>query len=479
MKLLCEYKCSSENNYTPYLDVKEKTHLDFFRPGELRKKQLRLSALPEREVVKHFTKLSETNYHIDKGMYPLGSCTMKYNPKVNEDTANFNKITNLHPETPIGNIQGALKIMFSLGEFLKEISGMDAITLQPAAGSHGEITGLLIIRDYFNYKGENRKTILVPDTAHGTNPASSKRAGFEIKEVKSNKNGILDSQSLKKHINRQVAALMITNPNTLGIFESDIKDLSKILHQNGSLLYMDGANLNALLGSSKAGKFGVDIIHFNPHKTFSTPHGGGGPGSGPLAVKKNLAEFLPVPTVEFNGNEYLLNYNIKHSIGKVSSFYGAFSVIVKAYTYIRTLGSIGLLSASRQAIINSNYLLAQLKKEYNIPYHKNCMHEFVVSALNLKKEGIKALDIAKTLLDMGFHAPTIYFPLIVPEAMMIEPTETESKETLDCFIDAMKQIAKQAKDNSEELIRNPRKTPVGRLDETKANRELNVNWQKC
>ena len=479
MKLLCEYKSSSENNYTPDLDIKEKPHVDFFKAGELRKKQLRLSSLPEREVVKHFTKLSETNYHIDKGMYPLGSCTMKYNPKVNEDTANLNQLANLHPETPAGEIQGALKIMFSLGEFLKEISGMDAITLQPAAGSHGELTGLLIIRNYFNCKEGTRKTILVPDTAHGTNPASSSRAGFEIKEVKSNENGILNSQSLKKHMDEKVAALMITNPNTLGLFESDIKNLSNILHENGSLLYMDGANLNALLGSSKAGNFGVDIIHFNLHKTFSTPHGGGGPGSGPLAVKRHLAEFLPIPTVEFNSNEYLLNYNIKHSIGKVSSFYGAFSVIVKAYTYIRALGSVGLLSASKQAIINSNYLLSQLKKEYSIPYDKNCMHEFVISASKFKKKGIKALDIAKNLLDMGFHAPTIYFPLIVPEAMMIEPTETESKETLDCFIDAMKQIAKQVKDNSEKLIKSPSKTPVGRLDETKANRELNVNWQKC
>jgi glycine dehydrogenase subunit 2 len=479
MKLLSEYKCSKTNNYTSVLDIKEKPLKDFFKPGEIRKKTTCFSSLPEREVVKHFTKLSEMNYHIDKGMYPLGSCTMKYNPKVNEDTANLKRLTNLHPETPVNEIQGALKIMFELGEFLKEISGMDSLTLQPAAGSHGELTGLLITKAYFNFKGENRRTILVPDTAHGTNPASSTRAGFEIKEVKSNKNGILDSQSLKKYMNEQVAALMITNPNTLGLFESNIKILSDILHKNGSLLYMDGANLNALLGITKAENLGVDIMHFNLHKTFSTPHGGGGPGSGPLAVKKHLAEFLPVPTIEFNGKKYSLNYNIKHSIGKVSSFYGAFSVMVKAYTYIRTLGSIGLLSASKQAVINSNYLLSQLKKHYDIPYDKNCTHEFVLSASRLKKNGIKALDIAKSLLDMGFHAPTIYFPLIVSEAMMIEPTETESKETLDDFIYVMKKIAKQAKDNPYKITESPGKTPVGRLNEAKANRELNVKWQEC
>ena len=478
MDLLCKYKSSGENNYTPDLDIKEKPLIDFFKGVELRKKRLRLSSLPERDVIKHFTKLSEMNYHIDKGMYPLGSCTMKYNPKVNEDTANLKLLVNLHPETPAGEIQGALKIMFDLGEFLKEISGMDSITLQPAAGSHGELTGLFIVKAYFNSKGEDRKTILVPDTAHGTNPASSKRAGFEIKEVPSNKNGILDAKSLKKYMNEKVAALMITNPNTLGFFEYEIKTLSNILHENGSLLYMDGANLNALLGLTKAGNFGVDIIHFNLHKTFSAPHGGGGPGSGPLAVKKYLAKFLPVPTIEFNGEKYSLNYSVKYSIGKVSNFYGAFLVMVKAYTYIRTLGSLGLLAASRQAIINSNYLLSQLKKEYNMPYDKNCMHEFVLSASKFKKKGIKALDIAKVLLDMGFHAPTIYFPLIIPEAMMIEPTETESKETLDDFINAMKQIAKQAKNYPEELIKSPNKTPVGRLDEAKANRELNVNWQE-
>jgi glycine dehydrogenase subunit 2 len=476
MKLLCDYKSSSENNYTPALDIREKPLTAFFKTSETRKKPMRFSSIPEREVIKHFTRLSEMNYHVDKGMYPLGSCTMKYNPKVSEDIASLNGLSGLHPQTPESEIQGALRIMFELGEFLKEISGMDAITLQPQAGSHGELTGLLITRAYFNLKNENRKTILIPDTAHGTNPASSTRAGFKIKEIKSNKEGILDPKNLEKSLDENVAALMITNPNTLGVFESNIKELSKLLHKSGALLYMDGANLNALMGITKPGDFGVDIMHFNLHKTFSTPHGGGGPGSGPLAVKKHLSEFLPVPTIEFDGGKYKFNWKLKNSIGKVSTFYGAFSVIVKAYTYIKMLGAEGLRSAAEQAIINSNYLLSHLKGKYNIPYKKNCLHEFVLSASKFKKNGVRALDIAKTLLDMGYHAPTIYFPLIVAEAMMIEPTETESKESLDGFIGAMQTIAKQAEENPAELKNRPNTTPVRRLDEVKANRELNVKW---
>jgi glycine dehydrogenase subunit 2 len=476
MKLLCDYKISKINNYTPKLDIKEKPLNKFFKTDQMRKNSAPFSHIPEREVVKHFTRLSEMNYHVDRGMYPLGSCTMKYNPKISEDLANLEKLSSVHPQTPESEIQGALKIMFELGEFLKEISGMDAITLQPQAGSHGELTGLLIARAYFNLKKEDRKTVLIPDTAHGTNPASSTRAGFNIKEIKSNKDGILEPETLKELINKDVAALMITNPNTLGVFESNIKELSEILHKNGSLLYMDGANLNALMGITKAGNFGVDIMHFNLHKTFATPHGGGGPGSGPVAVKKHLAEFLPVPTIDFDGNKYKFNRKIKNSIGKVSSYYGAFSVIVKAYAYIRMSGAEGLRSVSEQAIINSNYLLSQLKGMYDIPYKKNCMHEFVISASKFKKKGVRALDIAKKLLDMGYHAPTVYFPLIVPECLMIEPTETESKETLDGFVSAMRTIAKQAENDPEILKKSPETTPVGRLDEVKANRELNVKW---
>ncbi len=476
MKLLCEYESSVKNNYTPALDIKEKPLHQFFKTSQMRKNPVPFSPLPEREVVKHFTRLSEMNYHVDRGMYPLGSCTMKYNPKASEDLANLSELSSLHPETPESDIQGALKIMSDLGEFLKEISGMDAITLQPQAGSHGELTGLLIARAYFNLKKENRKTILIPDTAHGTNPASSTRTGFKTKEIKSNNNGILEVKTLKELINKDVAVLMITNPNTLGVFESNIKELADVLHKNGSLLYMDGANLNALMGISKAGNFGVDIMHFNLHKTFATPHGGGGPGSGPVAVKKQLSEFLPLPIIEFDGKKYKFNWKSKNSIGKVSSFYGAFSVIVKAYAYIRMSGADGLRSISEQAIINSNYLLSQLKESYDIPYKKNCMHEFVISASKFKKNGVRALDIAKKLLDMGYHAPTIYFPLIVPECLMIEPTETESKETLDGFVSAMRTIAKQAENEPDALKNSPETTPVGRLDEIKANRELKVKW---
>ena len=476
MKPLCDYKSFVKNNYTPALDIKEKPLHKFFKSSELRKDPMQFSAIPEREVVKHFTKLSEMNYHVDKGMYPLGSCTMKYNPKISEDIASFNEFQGLHPQIPESKMQGALRIMFELGEFLKEISGMDAITLQPQAGSHGELTGLLIIRSYFNLKKENRKTVLIPDTAHGTNPASSSRAGFRIKEIKSNKNGILDPGKLEESMDKDVAVLMITNPNTLGVFESNIKELSRILHKNGALLYMDGANLNALMGIAKPTDFGVDIMHFNLHKTFATPHGGGGPGSGPVAVKKHLSQFLPVPTVEFDGKKYKFNWNLKNSIGKVSTFYGAFQVALKAYAYIRMLGADGLRLASEQAIINSNYLLSSLKEKYDIPYKENCLHEFVISASKFKKNGVRALDIAKTLLDMEYHAPTIYFPLIVAEAMMIEPTETESKESLDGFTSAMETISKQAEENPNLLKNSPCTTPVGRLDEVKANKELNVKW---
>ena len=476
MKLLRDYKISKTNNYTPDLDIKEKPPDKFFKTSQLRKEPASFSPIPEREVVKHFIRLSEMNYHVDKGMYPLGSCTMKYNPKISEDLANLEKLSSMHPKMPESEIQGALKIMFELGEFLKEISGMDAITLQPQAGSHGELTGLLIARAYFNLKKENRKIILIPDTAHGTNPASCSRAGFKTKEIKSNKDGILERKTLKELINKDVAALMITNPNTLGVFESNIKELADILHKNGSLLYMDGANLNALMGITRMSDFGVDIMHFNLHKTFATPHGGGGPGSGPVAVKKYLAEFLPIPTIKFDGNNYKFNWKLKNSIGKVSSFYGAFSVILKAYAYIKMSGVDGLRSVSEQAIINSNYLLSQLKENFEVPYKKNCMHEFVISVSKFKKNGVRALDIAKKLLDMGYHAPTIYFPLIVPECLMIEPTETESKETLDGFISAMRTIAKQAEHEPDILKNSPETTPVGRLDEVKANRELNVKW---
>ncbi len=478
MKLLNEYTGKRETNYIPESDVEELQVSELFDSSQLRLDSLQLPSISEPELMRHFIKLSDMNYHVDKGMYPLGSCTMKYSPKVSEDLASLPGFMNLHPETPETAIQGALKLMFELGEYLKELSGMDAITLQPKAGAHGELTGLLIARGYFNSIGKDKKIVLIPDTAHGTNPASSARAGFKVREVKSSEDGILEPDHLKEVMSEDVALLMITNPNTLGIFESHIGELARILHSYGALLYMDGANLNALMGKAKMSDFGVDIMHFNLHKTFSTPHGGGGPGSGPVAVRGYLKEFLPVPIIDFDNEKYYFNWDIKHSIGKVSGFYGAFSVMIKAYAYIRMLGAIGLREVSEQAVINSNYLLTKLKEDYNLPYGKNCMHEFVLSGSNFKEFGIRALDIAKRLLDYGFHAPTIYFPLIVHEALMVEPTETESRESLDGFINAMKGIAREAKENPDKLKKAPQTTPVGRLDEVKANKELNVRWRR-
>ncbi|MEA1912797.1 MAG: aminomethyl-transferring glycine dehydrogenase subunit GcvPB [candidate division WOR-3 bacterium] len=478
MKLLNKYTGKRETNYIPESDVEELQVSELFDSSQLRLDSLQLPSISEPELMRHFIKLSDMNYHVDKGMYPLGSCTMKYSPKVSEDLASLPGFMNLHPETPETAIQGAIKLMFELGEYLKELSGMDAITLQPKAGAHGELTGLLIARAYFNLIGKDKKIVLIPDTAHGTNPASSARAGFKVREVKSSEDGILEPDHLKEVMSEDVALLMITNPNTLGIFESHIGELARILHSYGALLYMDGANLNALMGKAKMSDFGVDIMHFNLHKTFSTPHGGGGPGSGPVAVRGYLKEFLPVPIIDFDNEKYYFNWDIKHSIGKVSGFYGAFSVMIKAYAYIRMLGAIGLREVSEQAVINSNYLLTKLKEDYNLPYGKNCMHEFVLSGSNFKEFGIRALDIAKRLLDYGFHAPTIYFPLIVHEALMVEPTETESKESLDGFINAMKGIAREAKENPDKLKKAPQTTPVGRLDEVKANKELNVRWRR-
>jgi len=476
MELLDKYIGKIKKDYIAKLDVEEKPIEALFDLEEVREKLLLLPSPSESELMRHFVRLSEENYHIDKGMYPLGSCTMKYNPKVCEDIARLPGFTGIHPEAPESQIQGALQLMYELGRFLKEISGLDAITLQPEAGAHGELTGLLITRAYFKSRNEDRKIVLVPDTAHGTNPASSSRAGFVVEKIKSNLDGILEPDSLREAMSEDVAVLMITNPNTLGIFETHIAELAEILHSYGALLYMDGANLNALMGKARPGGFGVDVMHFNLHKTFSTPHGGGGPGSGPVAVCSKLSSFLPVPIIDFDGEKYYFNRDLQNSIGKVSAFYGAFSVMVKAYVYIRLLGGEGLEEVTEQAVINSNYLLTKLKEVYNLPYGKNCMHEFVLSGSDFKEFGIRTLDIAKRLLDYGYHAPTVYFPLIVPEALMIEPTETESKESLDGFIEAMMNISNEAKEYPDKVKHAPSNTPVGRLDEVKANRELNVRW---
>ncbi|MCX8015548.1 MAG: aminomethyl-transferring glycine dehydrogenase subunit GcvPB, partial [candidate division WOR-3 bacterium] len=440
------------------------------------RQDLNLPEVSEIDVVRHFIALSVLNHHVDKGFYPLGSCTMKYNPKVNEDMARLSGFSLIHPLQPEDSVQGALQIMYELQGYLCEISGMDAVTLQPAAGAQGEFTGIMIVHKYFETRKENRKKVLIPDSAHGTNPASVTLSGYTAVEIKSNALGLVDLDNLEKGLDDEVACLMLTVPNTLGLFETEILQIAEMVHKKGALLYLDGANLNAFLGHHRPGDAGFDLVHFNLHKTFSTPHGGGGPGAGPLGVKKDLAQFLPVPIIVKDGEKYKLDYDRPNSIGKIHAFFGNFGVLVRAYTYIRMLGSQGLKEVSECAIINANYIRKALEKYYTLPYKNICMHECVLSAINLKPYGIRTLDVAKRLLDFGLHAPTIYFPLIVPEALMIEPTETESKESIDKFIQTMIQIAKEAQENPQLLKDAPQTTPVQRLDEVKASRELDVRY---
>ncbi|MDI3310436.1 MAG: aminomethyl-transferring glycine dehydrogenase subunit GcvPB [Thermoanaerobacterium sp.] len=475
-KLIFEVSKPGHTAYSlPPLDVDD-FELEESIPDELlRHTELILPEVSEVELIRHYTNLSYKNYSVDKGFYPLGSCTMKYNPKVNEDIASFEAFTDIHPLQSENTVQGALKLMYNLQEMLKEITGMDGITLQPAAGAHGELTGMMIIKAYFESRGEyKRKKILVPDSAHGTNPASAATAGFEVVEVKSGNDGLIDIDALKSMLNDDVAGLMLTNPNTLGLFEKNIIEIAKLVHDAGGLLYYDGANMNANMGITRPGDMGFDVVHINLHKTFATPHGGGGPGSGPVGVKEKLLDFLPVPIVEKNDDNYFLNYDLPKTIGKVRSFYGNFNVLVKAYAYMLTMGAEGLKFASEIAVLNANYLKEKLKSYYELPYDTICKHEFVLSGLKNKESGITTLDAAKRLIDYGFHPPTIYFPLIVDSALMIEPTETESKETLDEFIEAMKSIAKEAEENPEILKTAPHNTPVRRLDEVKAARNPKV-----
>ena len=442
----------------------------------VRRGKIGLPQVAEPQIVRHFVNMSVKNHNVDRGFYPLGSCTMKYNPKINERLAALPGFLNLHPLAPESSVQGALKLMAHLGELLCKIGGMDAITLQPAAGAHGEFTGLMTIRRYHEAQGNPRKKVVIPDSSHGTNPASIVFTGWEPVEIKSGPDGRIDLEALKPHLNEDLAALMVTNPNTLGIFEKDIKRVADMLHDVGAQLYMDGANMNALLGIARPGDFGVDALHYNLHKTFSTPHGGGGPGSGPVAVKEHLAEFLPKPVVVHRNGEYHLDFDRPNSLGKVQAFWGAFGVMVKAYAYILTLGADGLRRVSEGAILNSNYLLSLLREHYELPYDATPMHEFVLSGEFLKKYGVKTLDVAKRLLDFGFHAPTIYFPLIVHEALMIEPTETESAEDIEKFAEAMIQIRREAEENPEILKEAPHNTPVRRLDEVRANKNPVLSW---
>lgn len=455
----------------------EKENLNFLDKDLLRTSNTELPQMSELEVMRHYKELSDLNFCIEKGFYPLGSCTMKYNPKVNEFLSTLEGF-NIHPNTSDKNAQGALKLMYDLQTALLKITGMDAITLKPSAGAHGEMTGMMIIKKYFDSICEKRTKVIIPDSAHGTNPASAKMAGFDIVEIKSNEKGQVDIDSLKAVLNEDVAAIMMTNPNTLGIFEERVEEISKLMHDNGSLLYYDGANFNAIMGYTNPKLMGFDVVHLNLHKTFSTPHGGGGPGAGPVAVVEKLKDFLPTPTIEFDGNKYFRNYNVKNSIGSIKDFYGNFSVFVRAYAYILMLGQ-NLKHASENAVLNANYLKEKLKKYYDLPYDEPCMHEFVLSGEKQKQEsGVSTLHIAKALMDGNTHPPTVYFPLIVHEAIMIEPTESEQKEKLDEFVDTMIEIAKMAKDNPEEILSAPHTTPVKKIDEVTAARHPDLKFIK-
>jgi len=448
-------------------------------PEEFLREELPLPEVPENTVIRHFTNISQLNHAIDTGFYPLGSCTMKYNPKINEETARLPGFSQIHPLQPVDTIQGALGLMHETQHWLEEISGFDAVTLQPAAGAHGEFTGVLIIRAYHNSRGETQRTkMLVPDSAHGTNPASSAMSGMKMVELPSDDRGNIDLDALQAECDDTLAGLMITNPNTLGLFDENIIKACQLVHEHGGLVYGDGANMNALLGIYKPAHMGIDVMHFNLHKTFSTPHGGGGPGSGPVGVITTLEEFLPSPHVVMiaeGDNENPPFYDLitpKQTIGRVKSFHGHFGVLVRAFTYMLSLGKNGLLDVSQSAVLNANYIQALVKDVYHIPYERLCMHEFVTEASWEDAPGIRALDISKRLIDFGFHPPTNYFPLIVREALMIEPTETETKESLDAFVEAMLQIADEAKNNPEILHSAPNNAPFGRFDEVKAAKDL-------
>lgn len=437
-----------------------------------------LPEVSELQLVRHYTALSRKNHGIDTGFYPLGSCTMKYNPKVNEDVARFEGFSRIHPYQPEETVQGSLQLLHELQDDLAEITGMDKVTLQPSAGAQGEWTGLMMVRAYHEQKGEQRTKVLVPDSAHGTNPASAAVAGYETVTIPSNHLGMVDVEELKKHLDDNTAALMLTNPNTLGLFEKDIVEIARVVHEVGGLLYYDGANLNAILGKTRPREMGFDIVHLNLHKTFTTPHGGGGPGAGPVGVKKELIPFLPVPRIEKENDRYTLNSYYPLSIGRVKGYYGNFGILVRAYTYIRTMGPEGLRQVSESAVLHANYLLKKLEPYFEVPFKQFCKHEFVLSGSKQKKLGVRTLDMAKRLLDFGYHPPTIYFPINVEECMMIEPTETESKETLDAFIEVMQEIAKEVEENASIVLEAPHTTLIGRLDEVKAARSPVLRYRK-
>jgi len=446
----------------------------------LRSEALSLPELSEVETVRHFTELSRQAFGVDNGFYPLGSCTMKYNPKVNEWAARLPGFAAIHPYQSEATVQGALELMYQAERMFCEIAGMDRFTLQPAAGAHGEMTGVMIIKAYHRQRNDHKRSkMLVPDSAHGTNPATANVVGYQVVEIKSDQRGLVDLDDLRAKMNEETAGLMLTNPNTLGLFEEDIAEIAEIVHDQGGLLYYDGANLNAIVGVARPGDMGFDVVHLNLHKTFSTPHGGGGPGSGPVGVKAFLADFLPVPLIAKNQTTYFLDYDRPLSMGRVKDFYGNFGVIVKAYAYILTLGAEGLRSACENAVLNANYLRHHLRTDYHIPYDRLCKHEFVATARNqMESSHVATLDIAKRLIDYGLHPPTVYFPLIVKEAMMIEPTETESKARLDQFIKAMQTIARESLQEPDRVKSAPHSTLINRVDEVAAARNPIVKWEE-
>ena len=463
----------------PEMDVDAIPVEDILPADYIRSEEPALPEVSELDIMRHYTALSHRNHGVDSGFYPLGSCTMKYNPKINENVARMNGFAHIHPYQAQETVQGALELMYDLQEHLIEITGMDEVTLQPAAGAHGEWTGLMMIRAWHEANGDTKRTkVIVPDSAHGTNPASATVAGFETITVKSNENGLVDLEDLKRVVGEDTAALMLTNPNTLGLFEENILEMAEIIHEAGGKLYYDGANLNAVLSKARPGDMGFDVVHLNLHKTFTGPHGGGGPGSGPVGVKKDLIPFLPKPVVTKRDGMFVLDYDRPQSIGRVKPYYGNFGINVRAYTYIRSMGPDGLKAVTENAVINANYMMRRLAPHFDLPYDRHCKHEFVISGRRQKKLGVRTLDIAKRLLDFGYHPPTIYFPLNVEECMMIEPTETESKETLDAFIDAMIQIAREAEENPEIVQEAPHTTVIKRLDETLAARKPVLRYQQ-
>jgi glycine dehydrogenase subunit 2 len=455
----------------PELDVPELDLSALLPKGFVREEAAELPEVSELDIMRHYTALSNRNHGIDSGFYPLGSCTMKYNPKINESVARYPGFANIHPLQDESTVQGALEVLYDLQEHLVEITGMDEVTLQPAAGAHGEWTALMMIRAFHEANGDFKRTkVLVPDSAHGTNPASATVAGFDTITVKSGEDGLVDLEDLKRHVGDDTAALMLTNPNTLGLFEEEILEMAEIVHAAGGKLYYDGANLNAVMSKARPGDMGFDAVHLNLHKTFTGPHGCGGPGSGPVGVKKDLIPFLPKPVLVKKDEVYSFEYNLPQSIGRVKPFYGNFGIYLRAYTYIRSMGPDGLKAVTEYAVLNANYMMRRLEPYFDLPYNRHCKHEFVLSGRRQKKLGVRTLDMAKRLLDFGYHPPTIYFPLNVEEGMMIEPTETESKETLDAFCDALIQIAKEVEENPEIVQNAPHTTVINRLDETKAAR---------